>query len=780
MAGPKILLLTNSEYGQAIVTLSVAHEFLLRDYDVHVASFSPLRRQVDDLNARAAKYGATGTVTFHEVAGLSMKEAFKQRWSSTGYPMHPPGFHASLETFRSLLVQLFAAWDGPGYMEGYESVLAIMEEIQPEIITVEPAFGQAVDACQKSGREFIVLSPNFYLDHVVQPRLGNVWKYPAVCSGYPFPIPWRLFLPNIYLNAGIIKTYVSSPITKALNRYRNERGLSGPLPIYMSLTNPRIPFVLACTPEIDLPCHFTKQYTGCGPILLPYRPVAVESPELAAWLAKAPTVLINLGSNVEYTAEDVKQFVEGIQVLLSCRSDVQVLWKRRMLAGQDGDSVLPDDPSFVKRVRIENWLDVDPGCILESGNVICMVHHGGANSYNEAITAGIPHIVLPVWFDTYAFANRVEYHGIGVWGSKKSAPHANGKELGEAFRRVLASEESETMHTKAQALMKTLSPTPGRVLAFDRIFYTMAETQIAWIGLGNMGRGMCKNIVEKGPQKTPVIIFNRTAARATAFAETLGGADKATVATSIPEAVTPASVVFICVGDDPAVEQIVESILTVDVTGKTIVDCSTVHPDTTRRVNETLTQRGASFVACPVFGAPAFADAGQLVAVPAGPTADVARIKPFLQDVTSRAVIDMSGGDIGRASLLKILGNTYILNTVETLSEGMVLAEKSGLGTDAYQQWMEIMFPGAFAKYAHRMTSGDYYQREEPLFAVDLARKDLRHAKNLAADAGVRLPSTEITDAYLASVKETKGEKGDIAGIYGAVRKESGLPYENK
>lgn len=294
---------------------------------------------------------------------------------------------------------------------------------------------------------------------------------------------------------------------------------------------------------------------------------------------------------------------------------------------------------------------------------------------------------------------------------------------------------------------------------------------------------MCRNIALKGPQTHPVILYNRTAAKATAFAESLGQ-NKATVAGSLADAVQPASLIFICVGDDHALDHIISAILasSADLTSKIIVDCSTVHPDTSRRIAKSISERGGSFIACPVFGAPAFADAGQLVVVPAGPTDAIAKIKPFLDGVTARKTIDLGGpdADVGRASLLKLLGNTFILNTVETLAEGMVAAEKSGLGTDVYQQFMDTMFPGPFPKYAERMASGDYFQREEPLFAVDLARKDLRHASNLAADAGMRLRSGEITDQYLQDVKAQRGEKGDIAAVYGAVRKEAGLPFENK
>ncbi|BDD61426.1 hypothetical protein MPDQ_001177 [Monascus purpureus] len=307
----------------------------------------------------------------------------------------------------------------------------------------------------------------------------------------------------------------------------------------------------------------------------------------------------------------------------------------------------------------------------------------------------------------------------------------------------------------------------------------MAET-LAWIGLGNIGRGIVKNLIQKGPQSN-LILYNRTISKATAFSSTLEKG-KVTVASTVSDAVKSASIIFVCVGDDAAVESVINAIISEesgDISSKTVVDCSTVHPDTTRKVQKLLAARDAAFVACPVFGAPAAADAGQLVVVPAGPVESVKKITPYLTGVTARGIIDMSGQDVGRASLLKVLGNTFILNMVETLGEALVVAEKSGLGTDVYQQWVNAFFPGPVAGYATRMLSGDYYQREEPLFAVDLARKDLRHAMTVAKDSGMRLRSVEVADAYLKEVKAERGEKGDVAAVYGAIRKESGLDFEN-
>jgi len=147
--------------------------------------------------------------------------------------------------------------------------------------------------------------------------------------------------------------------------------------------------------------------------------------------------------------------------------------------------------------------------------------------------------------------------------------------------------------------------------------------------------------------------------------------------------------------------------------------------------------------------------------------------------VMGRAIIDFSDQSPGKATLLKIVGNTFVLNMVESLSEGHVLAEKSGLGTDNLHQFISALFPGPYAAYSTRMTTGDYYKREEPLFAVDLARKDARHAMALAKSNGIRLGDVEVADRHLKDVKDHMGERGDISSIYGAVRKEAGLKFEN-
>ena len=106
------------------------------------------------------------------------------------------------------------------------------------------------------------------------------------------------------------------------------------------------------------------------------------------------------------------------------------------------------------------------------------------------------------------------------------------------------------------------------------------------------------------------------------------------------------------------------------------------------------------------------ADSGQLIFVLAGPEAIVAKVKPYTTGVMGRAVIDLSNEEPGKALLLKITGNTFIYNMVETIAQGLTMSEKTGLGTDYLKQFIGHMFPGAYVAYTNRMLQGDWFKKE--------------------------------------------------------------------
>lgn len=106
-----------------------------------------------------------------------------------------------------------------------------------------------------------------------------------------------------------------------------------------------------------------------------------------------------------------------------------------------------------------------------------------------------------------------------------------------------------------------------------------------------------------------------------------------------------------------------------------------------------------------MFGAPSMAESGQLVCVLAGPAAAVGQVKKYTKGVIGRANIDFSDQPHGKATLLKVIGNTFILNMVESLSEGHTIAEKSGLGCENLHTFIETMFPGPYVCFLFQVLS---------------------------------------------------------------------------
>lgn len=109
---------------------------------------------------------------------------------------------------------------------------------------------------------------------------------------------------------------------------------------------------------------------------------------------------------------------------------------------------------------------------------------------------------------------------------------------------------------------------------------------------------MCKNLIEKGNLDKPLTLYNRTRKRADDLSQQLG-VDKTRVVDTINDAVKSSDIIFMCLGDDAAVNGAVNVMLEQDVKGKLVVDCSTVHPDTTNALEERLSSHHAEFVGMP-------------------------------------------------------------------------------------------------------------------------------------------------------------------------------------
>jgi 3-hydroxyisobutyrate dehydrogenase-like beta-hydroxyacid dehydrogenase len=301
----------------------------------------------------------------------------------------------------------------------------------------------------------------------------------------------------------------------------------------------------------------------------------------------------------------------------------------------------------------------------------------------------------------------------------------------------------------------------------------MAPT-LAWLGLGNMGRAMSNNLATKGSLEKPIVLWSRTTANAEAHHSDV---PHSVVVPSLAEAVAQSDIIWSCLSDQDAVFTTFEQILKQDVKGKLFIECSTVTPEASTELVAKVLAAGDEFVSMPVFGEPSMAKAGILTCVPAGKRESVDKVKPYLIGVIGRAVIDYGGEEPAKASLLKVIGNTFIINMIEGLAQGHVLAQKTGLGSANLEKFLEVVFPGPYMIHSKRMSSGAYY-KEPPIVNIQMAQKVADHVLDLAKTSGTKLAPYEVAKRHMDMIEKHAGAAGDIDGLMGAIRLESGLPYE--
>ena len=194
----------------------------------------------------------------------------------------------------------------------------------------------------------------------------------------------------------------------------------------------------------------------------------------------------------------------------------------------------------------------------------------------------------------------------------------------------------------------------------------------AFIGLGVMGYPMAGHLVAAGHTVT---VYNRTSAKADAWAAEHGGASAPTPAA----AAEGAEFVFLCVGDDPDVRSVTtgaDGVLATMGEGTVLVDHTTASAAVAREVHAAAAAQGVGFVDAPISGGQAGAENGVLTVMCGGDQADFDRAAPVI-DAYSRAC-NLLGGP-GSGQLTKMVNQICIAGLVQGLSEGINFAQRAGL-----------------------------------------------------------------------------------------------------
>ncbi|CAG9957069.1 unnamed protein product [Clonostachys rosea f. rosea IK726] len=451
------LFISNIEHGLSNVHVATASALLegYPDIEVHFASFAKLRDKLARVSAFAqTKTPAAKDIIFHEIRGQAFFEAVQLLGHDLESTISPPGI-AGIDRFTKSMQDWISPWSAEEHMVIYDEIGAIIDEIDPAVVVLDTLLRPALDSTRDKNRLHAIVSPNTLVDNFLgdQPYGSMFWKYPALSSGFDFPVPWRNMLENIYLNFRFIYAVMLTPNLSAKKAELRTRGLKDPIN-FLKMHRPDVPWITMNTEGASIPVDVVPTNVTCaGPILLSVAPASEQDPELAEWVGRGPTVLINLGSGFAYSINHVRPMVGAIVDVLT-QTDVQVLWKFNKY-GEYSDDELAPLKQFLDsgRLRLSNWLPIDVLSLLETGDIVASVHHGGSNCFHEAVNAGVPHVILPLWVDLYNFAALSETAGIGVWGCRDTSPNWTADGISNAIIKVVdGGDASISLREKAKSL----------------------------------------------------------------------------------------------------------------------------------------------------------------------------------------------------------------------------------------------------------------------------------------------------------------------------------------
>lgn len=282
----------------------------------------------------------------------------------------------------------------------------------------------------------------------------------------------------------------------------------------------------------------------------------------------------------------------------------------------------------------------------------------------------------------------------------------------------------------------------------------MAKT--AFIGMGVMGAPMAGHLKAKGHEVT---VYNRSAGRATAWAEKHGGKAAGTPR----EAAKGAEIVFVMVGDDPDVRSVFygeDGLLAGAGKGAIAVDHTTASADLARELDAACRKHGVSFIDAPVSGGQAGAENGALTVMCGGEEAAFATAEPVMR-AYGKAVTLM--GPAGSGQLTKMVNQICIAGLVQGLSEAVNFAKAAGLDTDRV---LATISKGAAQSWQMENRWKTMAQGKFDFgFAVDWMRKDLRIAIEESRRNGAPLPMTAAVDQFYRMVQQAGGGRWDTSSL---------------
>ncbi len=282
--------------------------------------------------------------------------------------------------------------------------------------------------------------------------------------------------------------------------------------------------------------------------------------------------------------------------------------------------------------------------------------------------------------------------------------------------------------------------------------------RVGVIGLGRMGAAMAERLLERGHE---VVGWNRTIERAKEIAGLV-------VADSPAELAKASPLIIVMLYDEHAARAVYhgeKGLLSIGLAGKTVIEMTTLRPDTMTQMASEVTSRDGMFAACPVSGTVAPARNGTLLGLLGGASAARERVKPLLGDLCQRIEeFDAPGA----ASAMKLAINLPLLAFFQAFGESALIARRFAIpperfidimsGTPGAPPALKLRAPGVIAAMNGEIS-------DNPAFTLEAVEKDLRLIDEEGEHVGYTLAVTKAVRAMVHEAVREGWEGRDLAAL---------------
>jgi 3-hydroxyisobutyrate dehydrogenase len=285
---------------------------------------------------------------------------------------------------------------------------------------------------------------------------------------------------------------------------------------------------------------------------------------------------------------------------------------------------------------------------------------------------------------------------------------------------------------------------------------TAQVRNVAFIGLGVMGRPMARHLAKRG---YAACVYNRTAEKAQSFASEFG----ARAAATPREAAQGAEIVFACVGNDDDLRSVTlgpQGAFAGMEPGAVFVDHTTASAKVARELHAAAAPAGLAFIDAPVSGGQPGAESGALTVMCGGDPSAFVKAEPVIA-AYARACRLM--GPSGAGQLTKMVNQITIAGLVQSLAEALNFAQAAGLDGAAV---VDLLKNGAAQSWQMEnryktMLAGEF----DFGFAVEWMRKDLAICLAEARENGAPLPVAALVDQFYSEVEQLGGARWDTSSL---------------